>query len=391
MIHRTGPGSARPVLRLAGLLLVMVAAFAATSCSKKITDVDSALVPPNYPEGIADASKLLLYPDTPVPVETWQDNGDPGPDTADVLLSSTLVYSERAGAVLGLIVDHTPASQFQVFRRQGANGYIEMNDFAIQPSKTFLESQYDVFHFTDPSPYPGGQREYVARGVVSGLVTRNAPLTNRVSLTATSVAGNLAYTGRVLPDTTRDSTFVLRWNSVAGAAGYWLTVTRYPPSFLANDALIRFALPRPVTREKLPDVYVAYVPDPNGAGGQARRQKLGDPLPDGGKLLHEDIGTNGALYFARIVAVDAGGQVLSTIGANGSYAQAASLNEAGRPIAGQYRIFPMAGVFVQPQRETEIGDELRSGAAGSSSLRSLDLGNGIRIYDGAALRRVLQR
>ena len=142
-------------------------------------------------------------------------------------------------------------------------------------------------------------------------------------------------------------------------------------------------------------MYLAYVPDPNGAGGQARFQKLGDPLPLGGLLLHEDIGTNGALYFVRVVAVDAAGQVLAYVGANGSYAQAASLNEAGRPIAGQYRIFPIGGVFVQPQRETKPGDELtfgmRSGPSGPASLRSFDLGNGVRIYDGAALRRVLQR
>jgi len=67
--HPTGHGSAaRPVLRLAGLLLVLAAAAAATSCSKKITNVDESLVPPNYPEGVADASRLILYPDVPVAV-----------------------------------------------------------------------------------------------------------------------------------------------------------------------------------------------------------------------------------------------------------------------------------------------------------------------------------
>lgn len=395
MTHRTGHGSPKPVLRLAGLLLVLAAALASGSCGKKITDVDVALSPPQYPEGLANSTTLLLYPDVPVPVETYEDNGEPGPDSEDVLLSSADVYDEREGAVIGLIIDHTTASKFEVFRRQGVNGYTQLIDYQLQPSRTWLASQYDVFHFSDPAPYPSGQREYLARGVVNGLVTTNSPLTNLVKLTASSVSGGLVYTGRVLPDTTRDSTFVLRWNSIQGAAGYWLTVTSYPPSFLANDALIRFALPRPVVKERVPDVYLAYVPEPNGVGGQARTQKLGDPVPAGGRLVQEDIGTNGSLYFARIVAVDSEGQMIAYIGADASYAQAASLNEAGRPITGQYRIFPMGGVFIQPQREPppppELAHDARTGPAGPARLRSYTLPGGVRIYDGAELRRVLHR
>jgi hypothetical protein len=296
---------------------------------------------------------------------------------------------------MGLIVDHTPASTFEVFRRQGTNGFIELNDFTLQPTRSWLETQYDVFRFSDPSPYPAGQRQYVARGLVSGIANRNAPLTNMVTLTLSSVANDLGYTGRVLPDTTRDSTFVARWNSVPNAAGYWLTVTAYPPSFLSGEKLIRFALPRPLVDERIPDVYIAYVPDPNGVGGEPRRQKLGDPLPPGGVLVHEDIGTNGALYFVRLVAVNAAGEMISHIGANGAYAQAAVLNAAGRPIAGLYRLFPMAGVFVQPQPQppppSGLAQDARGGTAGPASLRSFELQNGVRIFDGAELRRVLRR
>lgn len=392
MTHRTGHGSSRPALRLAGLLLVLAAALTATSCSKKITDVDVALSPPDYPEGVPASAELILYPDVPVTVETWVDNGDPGPDAEDTLLSSELVYSSGAGDVLGLIVDRTDASSFEVFRRQGTNGYLPLNDFAVQKTRTWLESQIDVFHFADKAPYPVGQREYIARGVVSNVVTPRSPLTNRVTLTATSVTGSIDYTGRVVPDTTRDSTFVVRWNSVANAAGYWITVTAYPPSFLSNDALIRFALPRPIVVERIPDIYVAYVPATGPAGGQPMQQKLGDPLPAGSLLLHEDIGTNGALHFVRIAAVDAQGQLLAYIGDDGAYALAAALNAEGRPVSGQYRLFPINGVFVQPQREPPPPPELATaGPAPSATLRSYPLQPGVRLYDGADLRRTLRR
>ena len=45
------------------LLLVLAAALTATSCSKKITDVDVALSPPDYPEGVpasADSSIAIV-------------------------------------------------------------------------------------------------------------------------------------------------------------------------------------------------------------------------------------------------------------------------------------------------------------------------------------------
>ncbi|NOT34372.1 MAG: hypothetical protein HOP12_09405 [Candidatus Eisenbacteria bacterium] len=341
---------------IASALLLAVAALSSVSCSKKITDIDASLAPPGYPEGRPADALLMLYPDTPVPVSLVQDIGAPGVSIDDVLVSTENVYDLGPGAVIGTILDHSAASQYRIYRKQGVNGFEELSDFNVTPVRAWLAEQTELFRFEDQAPYAAPNRQYIGRGVVGGLLTASAPLTNVVNLTSGLVADSMTYRGNFVGggvDTTRDSTFVMKWNRVEGAAGYWVNVTGFLPSVLSNVALIRAALPRPIIAERVAEHYLAYIPDVTPPPGKPMSQKLGDPLPAGSRLVLSRPGVNGAFYCVRISAVDANGQVLARIGSKGSYA----LASAG--VSGFYKIFPLGAAVVQPTREPPPPDGLR--------------------------------
>ena len=333
MLHRVHSAL---TVRAAASLAILLIAIAASSCSRKVAStVDASLVPPTYPEGISGNSDLILYPDTPVRVRTWTDNGLPGPTPDDVLVSTEYLYESGPNAVMGALIDATQPSQFQVLRRHGADGYAPLNDFLIQPSKSWLDSQTELFIFPDPHPFPAPDRSYIARGVLGDQPTASSPLSNIADLQLASVPGTLQYLGKVFPDTTTDSLFVMKWAAVPGAAGYWITVYGYAPAYLSAAALLRSGLPHPLLPERLPEYFVGYIPAP------ATQYKLGDPGPPGTRILTTAVVLNANRYCVRICAVDAAGQLLDYTGLSGEIA----IQAAG---VGSYQDFPLGSVVVFP-------------------------------------------
>jgi len=333
----------RPSLRLsrAGVLALLVfAAFGAASCAKKpVSLTDPSLVPPTYPEGRSANTHLVVYPDTPVPIQLWQDNGESGETTDDVLLSTSFVFESGAGAVVGMIADSTNASQYQVYKRQADGGFISLFPYTLKPTKTWPARQFDVYKFSDPHPYSTPTRQYIGRGVVDGLVTADAPLTNVSDLTQANVPGLLKYLGPVAtttPPGTADSLVLFTWQAVPGAAGYWVSMYGYPPAYLDVSGLFRNALPRPLIPERLPEYFVAYIPAPNTS------YRLGTPLPSGSHLVSYDrelVMNNN--YAVRIVAVDPEGQMLDYTGSTGAYIILGAAN-------GEYYRYPLDAVLVRP-------------------------------------------
>lgn len=323
--------------RAAALALLVLASFSAMGCAKKpVTLTDPGLSPPVYPEGLPGNTTLMMYPDTPVPLQLWQDNGEPGETPDDVLLATTQVYESGPGAVVGMIVDSTNASQYQVYKRHSDGGYVDLFPYTLKPARTWPQNHYDAYLFTDPNPFAPPLREYLGRGVVDGLVTTDAPLTNISDMTQLNVPGTLRYLGRVYPDTTTDSLVFLRWQAVPGAAGYWISMYGFPPAYLPGTALLHNALPHPLLPERLPEYFVAYIPAPTTS------YKLGEPLPPGSRLVtYGRIIVPNNRYAVRIVAVDGSGQVLDYTGSSGGFVdQGAS--------QGFYYRFPLGAVVVFP-------------------------------------------
>ena len=344
MVRPTGRTLARPAgARAAALTLwLALAALPLASCAKKVTNLDASLQPPVYPEGRPANTQMIVYPDTPIRRFAWYDAASrPAPD--DSLISDELIYEVGKGAVIGIIVDSTNASAFEVYRRQASGGFSLLQSTTVHPAKTWIRGQSDLYRFSDPTPVRASTGVYVGRGVVSGLVTAQSPLSNLARLTSASVAGDLKYLGNVATanpphDTTADSLFLMKWQAVAGAAGYWITVSDLPISFAQGPDLVRMGLPRPLRPERIHEYFVGFVPAPT------TQYKLRDPGPPGTRVLTTDSTQTGANYAVRIAAVDAAGQLLSY-----------TLNDPTSAIAVQrtpvgYVTFPLGCLLVKTAR-----------------------------------------
>ncbi len=337
--------------RAAVAALLVLLAIGAVSCAKKpVSLVDPALAPPVYPEGRAANTNLILYPDTPVPIELWQDDGEVtaldklddvngGGTAGDHRVSSFFQYETGSGAVVGMIIDSTDASQYQIFKRQSDGGFLDLLPYTLKPTQSWTTNRFDAYQFSDPHPYAAPLTQYIGRGVVDGLVTTQSPLTNLGDLTIANVPGRLKYLSPVdfgaTPATT-DSLIPFKWQAVPGAAGYYLTMYGLPSAYLQSDELFRNALPRPVMTDRIPVYFAAWFP------ASVTSYTMGDPVPAGTKVITSgrEVVMN-ARYAVRIAAVDANGEMIDYTGSTGAYVLLGATS-------GQYYRFPLGAVVVRP-------------------------------------------
>jgi len=361
---------------------LVLAALTLSSCAERVTNMTAENGP--YPEGVQANSDLILYMDTPIKVMDWAALGRPELTSDDSLKSETYIYDFGPGTLVGTVLDSSDAAQFEIFRQEAAGGYARLQDVLVHPSKSWLQSHTEIYRFSDPAP-SGGLGAYVGRGIVNGIVTETAPLTNRATFLAAAVAGDLKYLGNVasgtgpdgrpistFPDTTQDSLFTLRWQPVTGAAGYWITVCPPTNATLSGMALFKSALPRPLLPERIPESYVLYYPQPAAPGTEIVHKLVGDgelsaglpPGPPGTRLIHHRQMLTGVEYLVRIAAVDANGQLLSYT-RDDAKACALLINTQDG-----YTIFPLGFVKVKPMREPPPPTGLiQSGAAITAGMR----------------------
>lgn len=375
----------RPAWAAAATLVL--AAFAVSSCSpERVTNMTPENGP--YPEGVQANSNLILYMDTPIRVMDWAEKGQPDDASDDSLKSDIEIYDVGPGTLIGTVIDSSNASAFDIFRQEAAGGYAPLQESGVHPTKSWLQSQYELYRFYDTAPV-ASDMAYVGRGVVNGLVTVNSPLTNRAELLAAAVAGDLKYLGNVasgtgddgrpsttFPDTTEDSLFTLKWAPVPGAVGYWITICPPTSATLAGNALYRSALPRPLLPERIPESYVFYYPQPAGSGTIVHKLVGGGELaaglppgPPGTRLLHYRTMLTGVDYLVRIAAVDANGQLLSYT--RDDEKSAAFLIRT----ADGYTIFPLGFVKVRTVRPLPPPVGLRRNSA--APWANLRVGEGI--------------
>ncbi len=287
-----------PLRRIAPSAAVLLMALAMAGCTKKVTNVDAGYT---TPEGQRSAdARLIVYPDAPVTVLTYTDNVPDGPGTdgnpgaEDVLLSTEQVYVAR-GTLHGLIMDGTPASGYQVLRRESNGGYAQLKDYVLTPVAGFLDSQWEAYTFADPRPSGFSPPSYTGRGVVAGTVTPTSPLTNVGELAGSDIP-TLTYAGETTPS---DSNFTMSWAAVPGAAGYWIQIHQFKGG---SEAQLLAAVPAPFISSDVRNFFIGYVAAP------ATQYKLGEP---GALVLTRRSLLWKVEYLVRISAVNEQGELIA--------------------------------------------------------------------------------
>lgn len=353
--------SSRAAWRVA---VALFALLAVSSCSKKKILVD----PTDGLEGVASASQMVVWAETPNPVSTYADTLTPGPnpdtEPPDRLLGVEDVYALGPGVVHGAILDYTSASRFDVFRDAGS-GFRLLKDFDVSPLRRYLFSQTDLFPFTDQHPGARALQRYVGRGVVEGVTTQLSPKTNIGRVTLAAVAGDLHFTAPTgIPPDFRpapDSLLALAWDAYPGAAGYWVHVYQFTTQ--GGDEIIRSGIPQPYYFGVTRDFFLAYFP----ASVTSYRMGLNSdgtptfPLPGGARIITEKSLVNSQIYNVRVSAVNDNGELIAYTGLSGTIAVFRQETT--------YRAFPLGAVRVNtkavapppgpasPARETAIAGD----------------------------------
>lgn len=279
-----------PLRRIVALTAFALVALAMAGCTKKVT------VDPGYvqPEGRTDAdARLIVYPDLPITVQTWTDLLPDGPGLEDTLVS-TVQVSVSPGSVYGTIMDGTPASAYQVLRRERNGGFAQLDDYLVNPTLRFLDSQWELYTFKDSHPSGFTPATYLGRGVIAGQVTSTSPLTNLGEQAGT--VAPLIYTGEAAPV---DSNITMSWQPVTGAVGYWIQIYQFQGS---TEAQLLAARPAPFVPLETRNMFIGYVPAP------ATSYKLGE---EGAMVLTRRPLLRSVQYFVRISAVNAQGEMIA--------------------------------------------------------------------------------
>lgn len=346
------PRWSAPVRASWRVAMALLALFAVSSCSKKKIVVD----PNDGLEGVASASQMMVWSDTPNRVSLYADLAPPGAGIEDTLISVEDVYELGPGAVHGMILDYTSASRFDVFRDAGA-GFRLLKDFQVDAQRRYLLSQSDLFGFTDPHPGALALQRYVGRGVVEGVTTQRSPKTNIGRITAGAVAGDLRYTAPTgIPPDFRpapDSLLAMAWDAYPGAAGYWVHVYQFTTQ--GGDQIIRSGIPAPFYFGVTRDYFLAYFP----AG--VTSYQLAQPVPAGARIITEKPLINSQIYNVRVSAVNADGELIAYTGTSGTITVFRQETT--------YRAFPLGAVQVNtksaapppvsPARATAIAGDAR--------------------------------
>ena len=285
--------------RVAVLIAALATLPLATGCAKRITETDASYT---QIEGVPDqAAQLTAWGDTPIPIQTWSDVGNPpGPSPGDILVGTEQRYLDGSGQIRMMLIDGSRANGFQMMRVARNGGFEQVRDFVIQPTRKWVNSQWETYRLTDPTPSGASPAGYQGRGLVEGTVTTASPLTNLAQVTQAMVPPSIQYLSN--PATNGDSLISMSWSSIPGAAGYWLQVYQFRSDATAADRF-NAAAPSPIFDGRVRDNLVAYVTAPNTS------YRLGSAT--GAMVLTYTPALIGREYEVRITAVSATGEVLA--------------------------------------------------------------------------------
>lgn len=320
----------RSLSATATLLSAAIAILFVAGCGKKLPagPVGSQLL--GYPEGSRDTlertpSDLIVWPDVPLQVE------ETSSDTTIIPRRTLTLYRLAQGVMHGVVVDYLQASGYEMFRREDGGGYRRFSDYSLPAARRWSDrSVYgaaagalvlppaQLFTFTDPSPAAIPLRGYVGRAVVGGMTGSGFPLTNLGAAPDTAAIPSLRYTGLTglpgNPDSgpaPPDSLLALSWETVSGAAGYWVHIFQKRADIRNSDDAMAIGHPSPIATGKVRDLFIGYFPAPRTS------YKLGDPVPAGSRVLVYRVLQGLAEVLIRVSAVDASGRLIASTGSAG--------------------------------------------------------------------------
>jgi hypothetical protein len=271
----------------------LLALVAVAGCESRPTGFDPN---PDRPEGVPSANaRLVSYRNHGLRVMVR--------DYASVDIDS-IVHTVRAfpgdGTMpLLLLMDGTPASAFEMYRRNDAGRFERISDAAVTSRFKYVSSGYEEFFALDPAPSKFAPSSYLARGLVDGVATHQSPLSNEVQLTQPDLEP-ITYNGNLFP---LDSLFTVSWVGVPNAVGYWVHIYEKP---IAGAERLRSSFPSPIAYETAADLLIAFRAG-NNPGGSVSFQ-LGDPTLLTLKRTAPLVGHD---YIVRVSGVDATGQVIA--------------------------------------------------------------------------------
>ena len=347
----SGPAArtARPASRLLTRLAAAVAAFALVSCADKVTTVD----PGATPEGVASSQTgLTVWREIANRLYVFR-RGDPENGIPHVLVDSIPLSTPLPGQLHGVIRDSTAASAYQIYRRQTGGGFSELFDFSPSPTRRWIDRGWEIYHFIDPQTVVPTYT-YLARGVVGGTTTIRSPVTNEAHDTTRSVP-NITYTGPTGFDIVGDpvpldSLFLMQWNTVPNAVGYFIHV--YQPSFslTALEEQIASGMPAPMFIGRSVDILAAYMPAPDP---QPPSLSFRMPAPTAHPIQARVMTVRGTRYgqeyLVRIAAVDRLGQLIAYT--YGSFSTELTGEVLGVTIpSGHFAVYYLGAVKVVPSR-----------------------------------------
>ena len=288
---------------LAGLVIVAAMMMSAAGCAKKKLAVDPTFT---TPEGVPSPdARLIVHQDIGNLVTAKHEFP---PNSGVFLLDSTFtVYNFGPGTVQGTVLDGTPASGYQMLRRETGGGYAPFKDFIVTPAVKFLQSHWEAYAFHD-QPDAGFQPPtYEGRGVLAGSITANSPLTNEAVLNGSSVGDVRVILPRI--DTCPgDELPSVTWTPMSSAAAYLIQTFQYRGDIRIGSEKFVYGIPAPVAIGKVHDYFVGILPP------TATTYRLGDP----GAVILQNVPMIGPdRFFFRITAVDSSGRLVGcTVGSH---------------------------------------------------------------------------
>ncbi len=300
----------------AALALAGSLALALAGCAKKKSVVDPSFT---IPEGVFSSElELITYLDQPNSKIRMFDRGSIGkpdlvvvPDTTlfDAIDQITPVRANPAGSVRGLVLNRSAAEGVEIFRSEPNGSVRKIFEFALQPSRRWIDRRSEVYEFVDSDPKRPAGASYYARGLVGGVAGKNSPLSSASRPTLTSLT-EIRYAaerwGTALGGsfTAAESTFYMAWSPVSGAQRYVIHVFEYQPRSFTLSQRILSGAPSPVLTTSARDIFLASLP---ASAGTAYR--LGDP---GATIYTYRTPRMRTDYYVRISAIDANGQMIGT-------------------------------------------------------------------------------
>lgn len=362
MTTRNHPGATRrwPAARALLALTLLAVAASLQGCAPKITKVDASYT---MPEGVASPNAtLIVWPDLPTTAYVYEDNPPADPDTtADVLLATLSYARQSPGTLHGLIIDQTKADAFQMFRREVGGGIRQFANYTAPRTVQWLGSQFEAYHFVDPSPSGYRPSTYVCRGVVGGVVNASSPLTNVATyfgLPLTNIHVKAVWWKNA--DATKGPVFKdppdisgsqidpnrniipkikVNWDRVPGAARYLLQVYEFRGDLRSNDERVLSGTPAPIYDGQATHAFVGYVP------ADVNFMFIGDSSRTDITTFAIKPFALGTAYFVRIAALDATGHLIGVSLGDPNPLRAYVNGEMGlaRGVAGNgtYMIYPL--------------------------------------------------